>query len=221
MGFWKRLKDITKANLNDFLNRIEEPEKMIDQYIRDMEEEIQKLRSLVAEAIAQEKAYKKKFELNQNDVNKWQTKAEQAILANRDDLAKKALEKKNEALEQAKYYEEKYKAQQEKVDAFKRKLADYEEKLETAKRKREDLKARAKAARTEKKLNEAMAGIGQSSIMDDFNRMEEKILKMEAEAEASNEMVEMEKSLEDEFKELEEKNSIDDELTALKKKLGK
>lgn len=222
MSFWKRVKDITMANLNDLLNKAEDPEKMIDQYVRDMEEEVQQLRAIVADAIAQEKTYKKKFETYQEDVNKWQEKAEQAIVANRDDLAKKALERKNESLEQAKFYEDKYKEQQVKVDGYKRKLDDYEDKLESAKRKRDDLKSRAKAAKAEKKLNEAVAGIGQTSASEDFKRMEEKIINLESQAEASGEMAERSRSLEDEFEELGKNSStVDDELAALKKKLGK
>lgn len=222
MGFFKRLHDITMANLNDLLNKAEDPEKMIDQYVREMEEEVQQLRSIVADAIAQEKMFRKKFETYQEDVNKWQEKAEQAVTADRDDLAKKALERKNESLEQAKYYEEKHREQQEKVDNFKRKLDDYEDKLESAKRKRDDLKSRAKSAKAEKKLNEAMAGIGQTSAGEDFKRMEEKILHMESQAEASNEMADRAKSLEEEFDELDKNSStVDDELSALKKKMGK
>ena len=221
MGIFKRIKVITKASLNDLLNRAEDPEKMIDQYVRDMEEEIQKLRSVVAETISREKTYKKKFEHYDKDVNKWQEKAELAIEENRDDLARRALEKKKDALEQANYYEDKLKKQQEKVDSFKRKLDDYKDKLETARQKREDLKSRAKSAKAEKKLNDAMAGVGQSNAMDDFNRMEEKIVKIESEAEASSEMAEADKSLEDEFEELEKKDSVDDELAALKKKMSK
>lgn len=222
MGFFKRLHDITMANLNDLLNKAEDPEKMIDQYVREMEEEVQQLRSIVADAIAQEKTYQKKFELYQDDVNKWQEKAEQAIVADRDDMAKKALERKNEALEQAKYYEEKHREQKEKVDGFKRKLDDYEEKLESAKRKRDDLKSRAKTAKAEKKLNEAMAGIGQTSAVEDFKRMEEKIMQMESQAEASSEVAERSRSLEEEFDELDKNSStVDDELNALKKKMGK
>lgn len=222
MGFFKRLHDITMANLNDLLNKAEDPEKMIDQYVREMEEEVQQLRSIVADAIAQEKMFRKKFETYQEDVNKWQEKAEQAVTADRDDLAKKALERKNESLEQAKYYEEKHREQQEKVDNFKRKLDDYEDKLESAKRKRDDLKSRAKSAKAEKKLNEAMAGIGQTSAVEDFKRMEEKILHMESQAEASNEMADRAKSLEEEFDELDKNSStVDDELSALKKKMGK
>lgn len=222
MSFWKRVKDITMANLNDMLNKAEDPEKMIDQYVLDMDEEVQQLRSIVADAIAQEKTYKKKFDTYQDEVNKWQEKAQQAIEADRDDLAKKALERKNESLEQARFYEEKFKDQEAKVDEFKRKLNDYEDKLETAKRKRDDLKSRAKAAKAEKRLNEAVAGIGQTSASEDFKRMEEKILHMESQAEASGEMADRAKTLEDEFEELDRNStSVDDELAALKKKMGK
>ncbi len=220
MSFWKRVKDITKANLNSLLTKAEDPEKMIDQYVLDMEEEIQQMRSVVAEAISQEKIYQKKYQNHQSEVDKWQKKAELAIEAGNDDLARKALQRKNESLQDANYYQEKFENQKTKVEEYRQRLDDYENKLESAKRKREDLKLRAKSAKAEKEINERMAGIGETSVMDDFGRMEEKILQMETQAEASSEMVPG-KSLDDEFAELEAKSSVDDELAALKKKMNK
>lgn len=221
MSIFKRLKDITLSNINTMLDKVEDPVKMLDQYLRDMEEDIQEASEAVAQQIAVSKKFARQYEEASAMVEKRQNDAVKAINAGRDDLAKKALEEKKNHELKATDYKNQYELQQATSERLKQQLAEMKSEYEKLKAKRDTLVARANAAKATEKVHAAMGGIGSSSARRDFDRMEEKVLSLEARAEASKEFATGVQSLDKELAELDKADGVEDELAALKKQLGK
>jgi len=221
VSIFKRLKDITLSNINSILDKVEDPVKMLDQYLRDMEEDIQDASEAVAQQVAITKKFEKQYQEAQAMVEKRQNDAVKAINAGRDDLAKKALEDKKNHEAKMNDFKAQYEVQLATSERLKQQLAEMKSEYEKLKAKRDTLVARANAAKATEKVHAAMSGIGSSSARRDFDRMEEKVLGMEARAEASKEFSSGVSSLDKELAELDKAGNIEDELAALKKQLGK
>jgi phage shock protein A len=219
--FFKRVKTVVSSELNSMLDKAEDPVKMLDQFMRDMDSDIREAESAVAKQIANEKMLKRKYDDAQAIVDKRLKQAEQAIDAGNDDLAKRALEDKNNYEQQATLLQESWERAKQDSDALKSKLDEMKNEYREMKLKKDTLKARAESAKTRTKMNRTMSSIGNDSSKQGFERMEEKVLKYEAEAETSEDLSSASRSLDDEFKELDRKSGVDDELAALKKKMGK
>ncbi|HEU4962965.1 MAG TPA: PspA/IM30 family protein [Bacilli bacterium] len=223
MALFKRLRDLTMSNLNALLDKAEDPVKMLDQYLRDMEEDIQEAEVAVAKQIAIEKKLKQQFEEAQALVEKRETQALQALEAGNEDLARRALMDKKQVGEKANDYRQQYEAAKASADNLRAKLGEMKDQFGQMKNKRDTLKARAQAAKAQKQINQTMSGFGSDNAAKGFDRMEEKVLQLEAEAEASNELHGSARSLGDELKELakNDTSAVDAELEALKAKLKK
>jgi phage shock protein A len=219
--FFKRVKTVVGSELNAMLDKAEDPVKMLDQFMREMDSDIREAESAVAKQIANEKMLKRKYDDAQAIVDKRFKQAEQAIEAGNDDLAKRALEDKNNYEQQASLLKESWERAKQDSDALKSKLDEMKNEYREMKLKKDTLKARAESAKTRTKMNRTMSSIGNDSSKQGFERMEEKVLKYEAEAETSEDLSTASRSLDDEFKELDRKSGVDDELAALKKKMGK
>ncbi|MFG6116619.1 PspA/IM30 family protein [Halobacillus sp. MO56] len=218
--FFKRVKTVVNSELNSMLDKAEDPVKMLDQFMRDMENDIREAESAVAKQIANEKMLKRKFDDAQALVDKRMKQAEQAIEAGNEDLARRALEDKNSQQEQAEQLQASWEKAKSDADSLREKLDEMKKEYQQMKLKKDSLKARAESAKTRTKMNRTMSGIGGDESRKGFERMEEKVLQHEAEAETSEDMSQASRSLDDEFEAL-EKNGVDDELAALKKKMGK
>lgn len=218
--FFKRVKTVVNSELNSMLDKAEDPVKMLDQFMRDMENDIREAESAVAKQIANEKMLKRKFDDAQALVDKRMKQAEQAIEAGNEDLARRALEDKNSQQEQAEQLQASWEKAKSDADSLREKLDEMKKEYQQMKLKKDSLKARAESAKTRTKMNRTMSGIGGDESRKGFERMEEKVLQHEAEAETSEDMSQDSRSLDDEFEAL-EKNGVDDELAALKKKMGK
>jgi phage shock protein A len=223
MTLFKRLRDLTMSNINAMLDKAEDPVKMLDQYLRDMEEDIQDAEIAVAKQIAVEKKLKQQSEEAQDLANKREAQALQALEAGNEDLARRALVDKKQVAEKASDYKAQYEAAKGAADNLRSRLGEMKEQFGQMKNKRDTLKARAEAAKAQKQINQAMSGFGADNAAKGFERMQDKVLQLEAEAEASNELHGSSRSLDDEFKELNKSNNaaIDAELEALKAKLKK
>lgn len=219
MGIFNRITDIFKANVNDALDKAEDPEKMIKQMVIEMEESVNKATLAVAQAIANEKSLERKVEKAKHDSIEWEKKAMTALQSNREDLAKAALEKKaisdknaNDLIpifEQAKTTSNKLRTQ----------LNTLKSKLEEARSRQSTLIARSQAAKAQKQIAQSVSGVG-SDAFGKFDKFEGKIEKLEAEASAYEELADSNTSLDDEFKALESNSSADSDLLALKAKMG-
>lgn len=217
MGIFGRMSDIIKANINDLLEKAEDPEKMIKQMVIEMEESVNIATLSVAQSIANEKQLQRRLEKEQAFVTDWQDKAEQAILANRDDLAKAAIEKKLVAQKNVNDLLPTHASALATAERLSTQLDQLRKKLDEARSRQNTLIARSNAAKAEKQLNQAMNGTG-TDAFSKFDRMESKVEQMEAEAEAFGELNSSDKSLEEEFANLSNPN-VDDELEKLKARI--
>lgn len=223
MALFKRLRDLTMSNINAMLDKAEDPVKMLDQYLRDMEQDIQDAEVAVAKQIAIEKKLKQQVEEAQDLVGKREAQAIQALEAGNEDLARRALVDKRAVAEKAADYQAQYESAKASADNLRERLGEMKDQFGQMRNKRDTLKARAEAAKAQKQINQAMTGFGADNAAKGFQRMEDKVLQLEAEAEASNEIHGGSRSLDDEFKQLQKNNTsaVDAELEALKAKLNK
>ncbi|WP_145132342.1 PspA/IM30 family protein [Paenibacillus sp. Y412MC10] len=217
MAIFKRLRDLTMSNINAIIDKAEDPIKMTDQYIRDMTEDLEDAEKAVAAQIAIEKKFKQLYEEQQALVEKRTQQAHTAAQAQNVELARRALEEKKSAEQKMNEYKASYDQNKASADNLRAKLEEMRKQLTEMKNKRETLVARYNAAKAQTEINKAMNGFSTDSATNGMKRMEEKMLQMEAQAEASNEMSAKGKSLDDEFEQLGKDKQVEDELAALMK----
>src|SRR5688500_6323979 len=188
MAIFSRIGTLLKSNVNDAISRAEDPEKMLNQMLLDMQSQMVEAKKQVAVAIGDEKRLQKKFEEEKQLSVDWEKKAMLAVKAGNDELAKQALQRKTEHEKLAVGYEQQWTAQKASVDQLKGELNNLNNKIDKAKRKKNLLVARAKRAEAQKTIAETLDGISSTSAFDTMARMEEKISKAEAEAAATYEI---------------------------------
>lgn len=222
MGFFGRLATLIKSNLNDLISKSEDPEKMLNQIIVDMNTQLVEAKKQVAKAIADEKRLQKQHKAEKHVAAEWEKKAMMAIRAGDENLAKEALlrKKEHDSLEQA--YGDQWQKQKQATDQLKTALRALNNKIEEAKRKKNVLIARKRRAEAMKSIQETMSGLSDTSAFETFDRMSQKIDQIESEAEAGAELAEEYSGdvLSDKFRKLEMTAGADDDLEALKRKMG-
>ncbi|HIK04514.1 MAG TPA: PspA/IM30 family protein [Trichormus sp. M33_DOE_039] len=218
MGLFDRIKRVVSANLNDLVNKAEDPEKMLEQAILEMQEDLVQLRQGVAQAIAAQKRTEKQYTDAQNEINKWQRNAQLALQKGDENLARQALERKKTYTETSTALKTSLDQQSTQVETLKRNLIQLESKISEAKTKKEMLKARITTAKAQEQLQGMVRGMNTSSAMAAFERMEEKVLMQEARAQSAAELAGAD--LETQFAQLEAGSDVDDELAALKASLA-
>ncbi|QLE54112.1 PspA/IM30 family protein [Nostoc sp. TCL26-01] len=218
MGLFDRIKRVVSANLNDLVNKAEDPEKMLEQAILEMQEDLVQLRQGVAQTIAAQKRTEKQYTDAQNEINKWQRNAQLALQKGDENLARQALERKKTYTETSTSLKASLDQQVTQVDTLKRNLIQLESKISEAKTKKEMLKARITTAKAQEQLQGMVRGMNTSSAMAAFERMEEKVLMQEARAQSAAELAGAD--LETQFAQLEAGSDVDDELAALKASLA-
>jgi phage shock protein A len=221
MGIFDRISSIFKANVNHLLSKAEDPEKMLNQIVLEMNEQLAKTKQQVTIAIADEKRLEKQYKNEEIEAQEWERKATLAIQKENETLAKEALARRNEHQNLANEYKIQWEKQKQAVDGLKESLRQLERKIEEAARKKNLLIARQKRAIAQKQIHETMAGMRDGSAFDTFNRMAEKVDEMEARADAAVEMAKTEEvKLEDQFAELEKEGNLNDDLAALKARIA-
>lgn len=222
MGIFSRLAQLIKSNLNDLISKSEDPEKMLNQVVLEMNNQLVEAKKQVASSIADEKRLAKQLEQEQAQAADWERKAMMALRAGNEELAKEALGRKRQHDELAKTYQEQWEKQRAAVDQLKKALRMLNDKIEEAKRKKNVLIARKKRAEAQKSIQETMSGLRDQSAFETFDRMAQKIDQMEAEAEAGAELQEEYTGdvLASQFAKLERTAGADDDLLALKRKMG-
>jgi phage shock protein A len=209
MGFFKRFTRMLKSNLNDMMSRAEDPEKMLNQLISDMNRELVDTKKNVAAAIADEKKLERQTNSAETQAQTWEEKARSALKAGKEDLAKEALVRKQEQEKIAQQYREQWEAQHESVEKLKQSLRKFQQKIEEAQRKKNLLIARSKRVETQRKMQSTMHKYEDSSAFATFDRISRDIEQKESENEAMEQIEEWsenEDSLEKEFAALEQKN---------------
>jgi phage shock protein A len=221
MGIFDRISSVFKANVNHMISKAEDPEKMLNQIVLEMNEQLAKTKQQVTAAIADEKRLEKQYTTEETEVQEWERKATLAVQKENDTLAKEALARRNEHQNLATEYKVQWEKQKQAVDQLKESLRALERKIEEAGRKKNLLIARQKRAKAQKQIHETMAGMRDGSAFESFDRMEDKVTDIEARADAAVEMAQTEEvKLEDQFAELEKEGSLDDDLAALKAKVS-
>ena len=222
-SIWSRIATLIRSNINALISSAEEPDKILNQLVIDMRKQYVEARKQVAVAIADEKRLKRQYDKEAERAADWEKKAMTAVRAGKDDLAREALKRKGEADNIAGEFKKQWAAQQNATEQLKESLKRLNDKIQEASRKKNLLIARQKRAETQKKIQDTMSGMGESGAFDQFARMEEKVDRIEAEADAA---VELSGDLDgdalaNEFKLLEASGAGQDEaLAELKAKMG-
>jgi phage shock protein A len=188
MGIFSRLGTLIKSNLNDLISKAEDPQKMLNQIVVDMQNQLVEAKKQVAVSIADQKRLEKQRD-EQNELSKeWERKAMLAVRAGDDGLAREALRRKGEHDHQLAEFAKQSDLQKQAVDKLKEQLRTLNDKIEEAKRKKNILIARQKRAEAQRAIQETMRGLSDTSAFDTFERMAQRVDQIEAEAEAAGEL---------------------------------
>lgn len=227
MGILQRFKDVMSANVNAALDKAEDPVKMVNQYMRDLEEDLGKVKSETAAVMAEEKRIKRELEENQEDIEKMERYAKKALMAGNENDARAFLEKKTELVSKKESLEKAWQQAKANADSMKQMHDKLCKDLEGLRQRKESIQAKMSLAKTQEKLNKIGSSFqGAADRMSAFDRMEAKADQM---LDKANAMAELNQTVEEDSVEdlmskyeagAESGSQIDSELDALKKELG-
>ena len=225
MSIFTKLSTVIKSNINDLISRSEDPEKMLNQIILDMRDQLAKAKREVAVAIADERKLRASRDAEVKQIRQWEHRAVLAVKEGRDDMAKQALVRQQEHKERASTLDETWRTQAAEMEKLKGSLRQLNDKIEEAKRKRNLLVAKQRRAQAQRRIHETMSGLSNTSAFDAFERMADKIDEQERESLAHQEVNEAlgPGTLEDDFKALEsggDGGDVEDRLLSLKQEMG-
>jgi phage shock protein A len=214
MGLFSRFKRAMKSNINDMISKAENPEKMLNQLIVEMNEQLIESKKTVAASIADEKKLERQVLADREQSAEWERKAMLAVKAGKDDLAKEALLRKQEYDSSIRQYQGQWEAQHASVEQLKASLRQLQQKIEEAQRKKNLLIARAKRAEAQKRMQQTVSSLADTSAFEVFDRMAEKVERIEAEVDAMRELEPPAAgdSLEQQFRALEASESSADKM---------
>ncbi|MGB8325841.1 MAG: PspA/IM30 family protein [Candidatus Acidiferrum sp.] len=189
MGLLERVSTLIRANLNDMIDRAEEPEKMIKQVILDMENQYLQVKTQVAVSIADQHILEKKQKEHEDTAKDWMRKAELAVDRGQDDLARAALDRYQTGQRLGQSFQEQVNDQRAQVETLKNALMKLEQKLDEAKSKREVLLARHRRSIALDKAAKAQVAVGDGSKSAAFDRLKDRVNHTEATAVAEVELL--------------------------------
>ena len=224
MGILKRFKDIMASNINALLDKAEDPEKMIDQYLRDIQEDLRNVKSETATVMAEEQRCKRQLDECDAEIAKMQNYAEKALLAGNEADAMKFLEKKNQLIQKQVPLQQAYDAAAANSAKMKQLHDKLTKDVQDLNNRRDAIKAKVQVAKTQEKMNKKIGSVGDSSAsLAAFDRMEAKANSMLDKANAMSELNSMGgDSIDDLASKYDEAPTaaVSDELAALKAKMG-
>jgi len=221
MALFDRIRRVVKANINEMISKAEDPEKVLGQLIVEMNEQLVESKKSVAVAIADEKRLQRELSKQQQNAADWEANAMKAVNAGNDELAKKALVRKQEHDEYVSSYQEQFDTQHASVEQLKDSLRQLQDKIDEAKRKKNLLIARQRRAEAQQRIQQTIGSAKDTSAFEAFDRMAQKVDQIEAQAEAAEDLAQLEggdADLERQFKEL-ESGTTDQMLDDLKSKM--
>lgn len=218
MGILDRVSTLLRANVNDLIDRAEDPEKVVKQLIADMNNQLVQVKTQVAASIADEKLLYQRYQDNQGKATDWQQRAELAVEKGQDDMAREALSRRNAFQQTADGFKEQYDQQTQQVEQLKDALHQLELKIQDAQTKEDLLIARSRRAKAETNIRQTLSGMDQSSALASFERIEEKVSQQEARAQALGELDT--DTTEHRFQLMEQENTVESQLAELKAKKG-
>jgi phage shock protein A len=218
---------ITRGNLNSILSKFEDPEKVMDQALIDMQNDIVKIRQTYAEVTAGQRrllSQKNQFEAVADD---WYRRAQLALKSNNEGLAREALARREQALQKATSIQQQVDSQANNLDKLYEGMTALESKITEAQTRKSELASRAKTAKSTAWVNDMLSGLSGQTSMDAFRRMEDKVAALEATAEVSTEILNnslltsvdtksSKMDVEMEFRRLEASDAVDREFQKLK-----
>ena len=214
MALLERVATLVRANLNDLIDKAEEPEKMIKQVILDMQNQLLQVKTQVAIAIADQHLLIKKQKENEQIGDEWVRKAELAVEKQQDDLARAALERHRSYHQLSQSYQEQVEDQRGQVETLKSALRKLDQKLAEAKSKKEMLIARHRRSLVASRANRAEQAIGDRSKIATFDRLKDKVMHSEAASQAETEL--LADDLGDKLAKMEREDEIDRMLAEMK-----
>lgn len=226
MGIISRFKDIMSANINALLDKAEDPSKMIDQYLRNLESDLGKVKAETAAVMAEETRCKRQLDECTAEINKYQNYAMKAVQAGNDDDAKQFLAKKNQLVEQQTALMQSYQMAADNAAKMRQMHDKLNKDIQDLNARKATIKAKIEVAKTQERMNKMTSSVaGAGASMSAFDRMEEKANNM---LDRANAMAELNASaMESSLDNLESKYdspttspAIDDELAALKAQMG-
>src|ERR1700745_544098 len=218
MALLERVSTLVRANLNDLIDKAEEPEKMIKQVILDMQNQLLQVKTQVAIAIADQHLLEKKQKENEDKVAEWMRKAELAGDKKQDDLARASLLRVASSREMSTSFAQQVTDQKAQVENLKIALRQLDQKLTEAQAKADLLIAQHRRARAVSKASDAKIGMGDGSKAAAFDRMKHKVVHEEAVSQAKSEIAT--DNVEDRLAALEKEDCIEHLLGELKGKRG-
>jgi phage shock protein A len=217
MGLFSRIADLFRSNVNDALDKAEDPEKMLKQMVLDMEESVNQ--TTVANAMANEKGLARRIEAERKNSQEWHEKAKLALQAGNEELAKAALEKKSIADRNVADLHPSVEQARQATATMREQLNALKRKLDEARARQSTLIARSQAAKAQKQLAQAAAGVG-TDAFSKFDKFETKIEKLEAEASAFEQLASENTGLDEQFRQLTSTGQVDNDLLELKRQMG-
>ncbi|KAL3569598.1 hypothetical protein D5086_029488 [Populus alba] len=217
MNLFDRFGRVVKSYANAIISSFEDPEKILEQTVLEMNDDLTKMRQATAQVLASQKRLENKYKAAQLASEEWYRKAQLALQKGEEDLAREALKRRKTYADNANSFKAQLDQQKGVVENLVSNTRLLESKMQEAKSKKDTLKARAQSAKTTTKMNEMLGNVNTSNALAAFEKMEEKVMAMESEAEALGQLTTNE--LDGKFALL-EGSSVDDDLENLKKELA-
>ena len=221
MAIFARLSDLLKANINDLIDRAEDPEKMVKQIIIDMEEQLQNAVQGLGSVMASERQMLKQLEEAQSQSKLWEDRAKSALKSSNEDLAKQAIDNKLKADESVNQYQKMHTDISSQLNILREQVEILKKKLNEARTRQTMLVARDTVADARKEVSSAIGDLDSSGAFAKMDKMERKIAEKEAQADAAYEISGLNAEQNDPFANMDKQKAAEDEMARLKEELSK
>lgn len=221
MAIFSRLSDLLKANINDLIDRAEDPEKMVKQIIIDMEEQLQNAVQGLGSVMASERQIRKQLEEAHSQSKLWEDRAKSALKSSNEDLAKQAIDNKLKADESVNQYQKMHTDISSQLSILREQVEILKKKLNEARTRQTMLMARDTVADARKEVSSAIGDLDSSGAFAKMDKMERKIAEKEAQADAEYEISGLNAEQNDPFANIEKQKAAEDEMARLKEELSK
>ena len=212
---------VVKANVNNLITKMEDPEKVLEQAVDDMQKDLIKIRQSYAEVSATQKRMERQKESADGLSEQWYKRAQLALEKGDEELAREALARRQQQLDVSNSLKDQMNVQSDAIEKLFQGMQQLEAKIMEAKSKKDQMVARARTAKTTQQVNDMLSSMTGNTSMDAFDKMTEKVEMLESKAEIAGQLAGTEiKSTESQFKMLTENAAIDDELQKMKGLIG-
>lgn len=220
MAIFERISDLVRSNINDLIDKAENPEKMVKQIIIDMEDQLRKATQGLGTAMGSLNQVKKQLENAKEQSNNWQAKAKACLEQGNEELAKQALENKVKQDKMVTQYQEMSNSMEAQVNEIKSQIDVLKQKLEEARSKQAMLVARSQMADAKSQMAKTLGNMDSKSAFAKMDKMEQKIEQKESQADAFSQISGVEDAPNDPFAQMDQENSINAELEKLKQEMN-